>query len=1171
MKKLLLVAFTVGLSAVCSAITVVEVGADTTHELTTSENSDAYRFEVSQGGVLKLPATASGLAVSCYIYCTGGDAVVDCTAVEGDVRFASYVKATDGNLVIKGKSGVKVGVTLPSNDTFYSCARWNVPNISFVDAEGAPIAAPDGVRFTGVVAPETLSGLEHVEQGSCVMFNNTAVVALVQDADGNITIDDGYYCFFMAKGAMPTTEPTITVKAGGKLRFKGLNFKDADTPSLSARGDQTYPRFHIVMDTTGATAEKSPKLIFSDNKTVYYDATLTGGGDISLAVGGSNDSLNSRQWIAGPVTNFTGSVAIPNGLDRLTLGVGSGVTLTGVTGGAKALLALLSGTHDVDNSAVTVEQMSAGMDVAAEPMVSLTLPQGVRTVAIDDGRLVHHVATAGMVDYSKIRFDTDRPVLLATDATSAAGLPDDQSVRVTEGASVSLTMGAEGRVIAVDAGSTATLACNSWQSAAALWLDPCRTDLIGGLGSRIMNQTVTYQDAYRTAYGDDMRPLNTRRNGMMLIEYIKDCREGHTYAGYISRLYHNNGISKQVQVYMISNPNGPNGCSFFDSSLNGYTTTEKIFVDEVGSGTTAYKQSMVDVRRLPFSPEIKAKTVIMVYGSQNGGGTEIIGTKGKVLLREDGLDNPIVSSGDFDAWVDGEKKDLTQTCFNGDWQVISVKLPSTTLYGLGYSDGTYNNCGNQYWGDVLVYTNDLADVERVAAEKTLAAKWGITYKGGAVAAAGAQLTGTGTVEIEDDMVFAGNFAGTLRLANGAKLTIPSEAKLPYGVGDIPTENLVGWYDPNEISTVIFNKGTPLEIVRIKDRTGGSKPTLYGSGCRAPHAELGARGTGPSMTWVDYNDLMAYRTGSAGYQGNVMRLVPTPTSSTQQAYDVQTGFIVQDSSRGGGTPFACDIDSKGKKTVAIRQTNYPETQIYSANTMAALQNGGIWLDGQTRANADGFTGRPEVFAFEAKDTTIPLLCFGAYYNSEGDKDAYFLDSKTVKGSWVGEVQGEILLYSTALSDEVRDGINAYLMGKWLGRLPAGYVDPRAMTVTGSGSVDAPSAAMLPKFAADFAGTVAAADGDMAFTLADGALSGAFDFGNGTYEIPADSTVTVDFPTRRKLGKYVLLSAGSLTGDVPQLVITGDEINVGDRGRISLAIEDNKLVLNVAGAGLMLMVR
>ena len=47
--------------------------------------------------------------------------------------------------------------------------------------------------------------------------------------------------------------------------------------------------------------------------------------------------------------------------------------------------------------------------------------------------------------------------------------------------------------------------------------------------------------------------------------------------------------------------------------------------------------------------------------------------------------------------------------------------------------------------------------------------------------------------------------------------------------------------------------------------------------------------------------------------------------------------------------------------------------------------------------------------------------------------------TAAGKWIGEIQGEILLYSTTLTDDVRNGISTYLMGKWLGFLPEGYSD------------------------------------------------------------------------------------------------------------------------------------
>ena len=1114
---------------VCAALCGTAFGATSvvvdsgSRELAVSENTDGYTFDVRDGAALRLPATQGDFDIQFYLIATNGTGTIDCSAVTGSVRFKNGVRArTTSTLVVKGKDRVDVGCDVASVGYNYSALRWNVPTIAFQDSDGNAIASPEGVRLVGGVAPTALAAPVTIAPGASILLFESEACSVLFGGQNQVTLD-GYDLMLCANAVVGYT---FTVKPGSRLRVKTLKFSNADAWSPSSPGGTTF-KCNVVLDGEGAAVP--PELWFCSNKPEVLDGSLTGFGDVYDMVGYGNDSQGAESKVLGPVA-FTGGVYLPNGKQRITLGAAaSGLHITNVSTTVKGLLAISSATHG--DVSVTVDAMTAGSDVALMENVSATLPAG--TVAIRDGALEHHVMvpTAGLIDdFANIPFSSGTWSIVAdASLTSISNLPKAASLKVGTGASVTMQMPDSSSVLAADGTLTLTEA-DDWRTKAAIWIDPSRTDLISGLGSGVLTQSAAYTNAYYTAYGT-FEPLNTRLSGKLLVEQVADCRTGMRVA-YNPRLYHNNAISKQPQVYLYLQGDGPNGNSYFNGGVYNKRQTGSIYVDEIGSGTSAYSGSMNDVRRVPFTTQIAAQYVTVVYNSANGGGWELIGTaNGEFLRSTNTLDVGVMKTDSYEMWIDGVKVARPSTArFSGGWQVVTVKAAGVSLTGLGYTKNTYNHCGGQYWGDVLVFSEVITDAQRIAMEKTLAAKWGITYN--AEARSAVQLTGSGTVNVVNDMELRGNFAGTVNLSAGATLAIPDE-RLPYGEAEIPSEGRVGWFDPDDTSSLVWRGANyPLEIFRIYDHALGTdaNTSLYGSGSRAPHLAVAPRGLGPERGWVDYNDLLSNRDisgGTALNQGNVLRLVQSPNSSTQKAWDVRTGFIIQDSLRGGGTPFACDIDASKSKQVTRRSTATPSDRIYNSGTTNNLTQGGIWLNGAARNIGDGFTGGPELFAFQAKDDTIPLLCFAQYANSECDATTWSTNHLSAAGKWIGEIQGEILLYSTTLTDDVRNGISAYLMGKWLGFLPEGYSDSRNATIAGAGTVTVPSKALMPKFAPSFTGEVQLAGGGMAFTVdAAGNVTDAISIPSGTLSLPAAVTVNVSFAAGPRPGSYLLVDAATL---------------------------------------------
>ena len=168
---------------------------------------------------------------------------------------------------------------------------------------------------------------------------------------------------------------------------------------------------------------------------------------------------------------------------------------------------------------------------------------------------------------------------------------------------------------------------------------------------------------------------------------------------------------------------------------------------------------------------------------------------------------------------------------------------------------------------------------------------------------------------------------------------------------------------------------------------------------------------------------------------------------------------------------------------------------------------------------GFLGQPEVFAIRGTDqVNAPVI--GSYHNSE-------------KGAKNGEIIGEVLLYSTELTDDQVKGIEAYLMGKWIGRLPEGYADIRQATVAGTGTVQVAVGSQMPQIARTFEGEISVAAGGGSFNMTidtdSGEVHGALDCPAATRSLPSSCTITLNF-TRKPSGSmpsrdYTLVDCAS----------------------------------------------
>lgn len=566
---------------------------------------------------------------------------------------------------------------------------------------------------------------------------------------------------------------------------------------------------------------------------------------------------------------------------------------------------------------------------------------------------------------------------------------------------------------------------------------------------------------------------------------------------------------------------------------------------------------------------ISPKFAVMVYGSHNGGGYTMLGTaaaEGFYARGGNTLNDPITKA-DVDVWMNGKKVDLATDRFSGEWDVISIDLskgPAITTLGMDGQDyGTLKYPTGMNYGEMIFFSEVLTDEQRIEVERYLAAGWGLEGKYVDVPFGGkARLAGSGTVEVAEKTAaeVSGTFAGTLNLGAGSVVTLLQDGFRPYTEAQIRALNPTLWIDPSLEGVLTLNNVNQITWLwqHDADRRTDADVALAASGTgRAPIALKGARAFGPELTWIDFNG--TNETASSN-NGNTLRMYTQKTATTDQKVSMQTGFIVQDSVRGGGTPFLDHIQASG--TVKSRVTGNPSDPIYADGTTTVLTNSLVYLNDKAVDYTKGFTGGPEVFAFTAS-ASFQVGYFAYFGNSQGANTGKY-----------GEIQSEILLFDAVLDDAARHGINAYLMSKWLGYAPEGFVDFSAAKLDGEGTFTCADAAGAPKLAATFAGsmTVTGESAELKTKIVTvnkvSTVEGAWVAPEATLSLPAAVTVTVEAVGKPRPGKYTLVD---VKGDLSATTFTLAGSLAAIRPDATLKKDGNTLVLDIPDRGLMLLIR
>jgi len=621
----------------------------------------------------------------------------------------------------------------------------------------------------------------------------------------------------------------------------------------------------------------------------------------------------------------------------------------------------------------------------------------------------------------------------------------------------------------------------------------------------------------------------TFTNGFKVVERWNDRRSGAP--GYA---YQNRG-EDQWQTYPYVATNVQNGLSVL--SFGAYQTA---LPPSYGSRTEA--------RRMYLYTNVAPRYVAMVFGSQCGGGAAVLGAAdtssffkrgGTTAADYQTASTPILSSL-YPVWTNGVSVVSTNTGLTGGYQILTIRTQGQTASALGWLNG-YTTAGGQNYGEALFYTNDLTTAQRMSVEAYLAKKWNLPYGATTIpsisVASGATVTidnnytvgtvtGNGRVICTNGAAISlnGFFTGSLVLSGGT-LTIP-DVKPISDERVVPTEQLAVWFDPSQTNRVvlgdIFTPTRPRAVAALYDRITASRyllgtcnPDLSVAVDRRPWLSATNTLFGDTQYWLDFSN-----TYSNDTRGNTLRLSRNPAHIGTETIsptptNVQSGFIVLDSSKGGGVPITYDVGA----TQVITRDN-PQSYaspIWGSNTTSCLKGGQTYLNGvSVNGASQGFSGTAELLSFVA--TNMFQATYFGYYGGDNT------------GTPNRERLGEIILFDALLPADTRADIEAYLMKKWLAKLRTGYGTSSSVNLSGFGAVSAASPAQLPAFDSGFSGTVALSGTSFEYTLATNGV-GAYVVSPATaipggLTVASTGTVSVAFTVKPPAGIYTLMTYGSI---------------------------------------------
>jgi autotransporter-associated beta strand protein len=894
-----------------------------------------------------------------------------------------------------------------------------------------------------------------------------------------------------------TTKLIGTIAGSGSLIQNGSGTAEL-TQACGFTGDVTVAAGRLRVDTATVGAAANRVLLtggtfgFASSVSTPTLATLIG----------SSGTLDVTAGQTLTVTSLSGTVTASGGgtLIVTQLAAGAKLTWAGTGGGLSIVYAGPGSTVTVTGaSPVALAQVGSGVKVSMAGIGgSLTLAAGLELNELEVAEnATATVSGAGILDRltGKGVLTTSGPDTLVIFNPSAF----DGEIRVASG---HLTLDPAGAAPSGVPG---------------VWLDVSVTN----------------------SYTHETQNNNTP-DALDVIGKWYDCRQN----GFTSTIENYNAAGNNDRPYVITN------------ALNGKPV--------ISCGGYYISPVSGSWRRVVFS-SVNTYFVSMVFGSQQTGG-HILGQRNNWdFQRGVNTNNGFVTSADvpiwksvgYPVWTNGVAVNGLTTGLSGNYQVLSIGITNSTGHGIDTLGmvNAWQNSGGQRYAEVLLYTNTLSDADRRINESYLANKWGLgSFTAPLVNVASnatlevrgpytfAALSGTGTVVKtgSGNLSFGGVFNGSIEVQGGTVSVPPLPA--PPTAEALSTNNLILWLD-GCVTNRMTLAPNPGEVFQWIDRRTNVNRFAWGfhnaSYPERPWLIPTTSPRGNALYWVDITTNPVYET-SAPSKYMKITLDRDPSTYTMDTYvstlpGIRTGFIVLDSSRGGGLPIGGSANSVDS-SFARDNPGTAASPIWGATTAAIVTNGTTRLDGvRVDGRATGFNGGVQVLSF----------------TTTGDAQFWFLGATKMRL----ERLGELMFFNTVLAPTNRSAVEAYLLNKWTAKTAPGYRVPgerlaqsvtvdagttldlsaatgnEFATVSGAGTVRVSSFDALPAISGSIGSLSVLGGSNCTFTVVAQNTTYAAQptiAVSGALTVPSNGVIRVVFNARPHAMRLPLLTYGSVTG-------------------------------------------
>ena len=1185
----------------CAYTALVTVYDGETYELAAADDKADNMITLEAGATLLLPSAT----LNAYLRVTGGEATLTGPDGAETITLVGGLREME-NGALKVENAKRLAVGKAMTDIAY----WPM-----FDAESVSFTAQDatGIVFTNRVfvrkAPDPSATPMSVAPDAYLAFWAEAPLQRVSGQEDLTSFTlEGWNLMQMANGVFPTNT-TITVKGksayilkpctvGEDNNWAGVWSSNSGTPP---EGVSNFARFTNVTNVVLASdATGRARVMTYAIRELDIPFSITGTGDFRQE-GGFGGFKTERINFFGDLT-FDGTItatgenagfvfktaSLTNWQHAIYLNAnGNRLQYWGGVPSVKNRELYLHEIHCAPTATWFLQsgqtwrignlygKVTLGGQGSEHCVVQVDHLDAAATAYATGGCALKLIAADDGAEIRVSQYDVYPTAILDLSAFSGTSVPpiylnSSVALKVVGGAGLTLNTFGEGAICAPDVDEIvsegAVLRCDvpaetsatirpqlGWQAKVAQWYDASETNTLGGYPKNGNGTAALYTNDYPIICS-----WSDRRAGVSGVKLYN----GRSFDGAVKDASVFKDRHDEVNPFVVKG--GLNGLDYVSCGTYQTQIPAKWRNNGNDGGTVTEARRLHMVATNTFGgatgPGVNPTFAyaILVFGSAQGGGAAILAGNG-AYARGTTLNDPFFLSGDWPMYVDGVATNGATARPNGGWQILSIPLGNKVVNGIGWKDA-FNNSGGQDYAEILLFATAPTDKERRACEEYLAAKWGLrgSYPGGLKTAPRLNVNGGGAVTLAADAELTGGFVGTVTVPSNVTLVVQGDAPSPPTEAVVPTENRLIWFDPD--LTNAYESTTPakpLSVSKLWPRTenglvtGGNAMSGLSGTDRRPWANRSARGDGVERTWLDFGN--AY---TGDNQGNTLRHQTTWGDNTSSASmgNVREGFMVLDTSRGGGTPIGIDVNCS-KTRRANGGTNassaiWPNNEGVFTNVVTRLD------DTKVDGKMCGFNGRPEVLEFSFSTPWTPAF-FG-----------YYGDGVTTNGN--AEIIGESIFYSEPLSDEKRHEVTAYLMYKWFGKVLDGYTDLSRMTVTGAGTVSVASMDKLPILGEGFTGKVALAATACVFTIdatidrkaATNAVTVAH-----ALELPDRVAISVEVVGTALPGLYKLIEGVPLTGATtvtPQITGAGDL-------KVKLVRDGNVISLRLGDSGTMVIVR